>query len=190
MTDTINELDNEIDKGTRLHKSSPLFILLHVVIKSIIPLAFGVFTYGSSKYSNIMIIVAGIFIASFSVLQYWYYHYWIKDEKIEIKEGIFFKQNRKVPYSRIQNVNVSQNPLQRFFKVATLQLESASGGKPEAIMRVVDLEIVEAIKLKVKLANKSTTELKNKETTETELDKPLHELWLFTAYVSKKGYES
>jgi putative membrane protein len=153
MTDSINKEISADEVGTRLHKSSPLFILIHVVIKSIIPLAFGVFTYGASKYSNNLVIAATVFIASFALLQYWFYHYWIKDEKIEIKEGIFFKNNRKVPYTRIQNVNVSQNPLQRIFKVATLQLESASGGKPEAVMRVVDLEVVETIKRKVKMAN-------------------------------------
>ena len=58
-----------------------------------------------------------------------------------------------MPYTRIQNVNVSQNPLERFFKVATLQLESASGGKPEAVMRVVDLTVVEEIKRLVKNSN-------------------------------------
>lgn len=171
MSDSTNEIDIELDtelgEGTRLHKYSPLFILLHVILKSIIPLAFGVFTYGASKYTNTLIIAAAIFIISFSILQYWFYHYWIKGEKIEIKEGILFKQNRKVPYTRIQNVNVSQNPLQRILKVATLQLESASGGKPEAVMRVVALEVVETIKQKVRFANSSVNTKADKTDTQS-----------------------
>ncbi len=202
MTDASEAEMSSNDNGTRLHKSSPLFILIHVVIKSIIPLAFGVFTYGTSKYSNILVIAATVFIASFALLQYWFYHYWIKEEKIEIKEGIFFKNNRKVPYTRIQNVNVSQNPLQRIFKVATLQLESASGGKPEAVMRVVDLGVVERIKHKVKQANAlvsaSSVEtgdpgIENSDTDADAVvgDKPLHTMSTFEVIkygiISQKG---
>jgi len=178
MIDEVEEINTDDNKDTRLNKLSPLFILINVVIKSIIPLAFGVFTYGASKYSNSIVIGAGIFILAFSVLQYWYYRYWIKDEKIEIKEGILFKSNRKVPYTRIQNVNVSQNPLERILKVATLQLESASGGKPEAVMRVVDLDVVEEIKQKVKKSNGQNFETVNNEaeTREAKENKPLHEI--------------
>ncbi|MCF6287817.1 MAG: PH domain-containing protein [Proteobacteria bacterium] len=166
-----------LDKGHRLHKYSPLFILLHVIKRSIIPLVFGFFAYASSDKAKYMFLLAGILILVFSVLQYWFYHYWLTDEKIEIKEGILFKKNRKVPYTRIQNVNVEQNILQRFFKVATLQLESASGGKPEAVMRVVTLAVVETIKNKVKTANSAldTVKLNLDDAASTiDSDKPLH----------------
>ncbi len=145
------------NKGFRLHKYSPIFILIYVAIKSIVPIAFGL--YQSKKWGYGIYIFAGIgvFILVTSVLQYWFYHYWLTDERIEIKEGILFKKNRKIPYTRIQNVNVSQNPLERIFNVATLQLESASGGKPEAIMRVVSLDVVEHIKSLVKKASTNHT---------------------------------
>ena len=146
-------IHQENDKGTRLNKYSPLFIALYVIIKSIIPMAFGMYTYAKTDMSNWLFVGIAALIILFAVLQYWFYHYWLKDDKIEIKEGVLFKKNRKIPYTRIQNVNVSQNPLERFFKVATLQLESASGGKPEAVMRVVDLTVVEEIKLLVKNSN-------------------------------------
>jgi putative membrane protein len=145
--------DKHMDKGVRLHKSSPLFILLMVVWKSIIPLFFGGVYYDISSHTQSIMVVAFIVIPSVSLLQYWFYHYWIKEDKIEIKEGIFFKKNRKIPYVRIQNVNVSQSPLHRLFNVATLQLESASGGKPEAVMRVVTPDVVEEIKNRVRLAS-------------------------------------
>jgi putative membrane protein len=143
-------LENHI-KGTRLDKSSPFFLLINVIQKSIFPMVVGIYTY--AKYSNGMqstIIMVGTFLSLLSILQYWFYHYWIQEDTIEIKEGVVFKNHRKIPYSRIQNVNVLQNPLHRILKVATLQLESASGGKPEAVMRVVSLQTVEIIKEKVR----------------------------------------
>jgi len=147
MSITENSNNNE---SIRLHKFSPLFILIAAVKQAIIPLLVGSGYYRMSDNMEFFLTVLIIFGALFPVLTYWFYHYWIKDDFLEIKEGIFFKKNRKIPYTRIQNVNVSQGPLQRILKVATLQLESASGGKPEAIMRVVDLGVVEQIKLKVK----------------------------------------
>ncbi len=140
-------------QGERLHKYSPLFILIHVALKSIVPLAFGLFQSKKLDYGMYVFAGIGVFMLTISVLQYWFYHYWLSDERIEIKEGILFKKNRKIPYTRIQNVNVSQNPLERALNVATLQLESASGGKPEAIMRVVSLDVVEQIKSLVKKAS-------------------------------------
>ncbi len=178
--------------GTRLHKFSPLFIALYVVIKSIIPMVFGMYTYAKTDMSNWLFVGIAVFILLFAVLQYWFYHYWLEEEKIEIKEGILFKSNRKIPYTRIQNVNVSQNPLERFFKVATLQLESASGGKPEAVMRVVDLKVVEAIKLKVKNASDLKNPLNNLnieegDKTKQEVEHSDHLLQLTTKNVIKYG---
>ncbi len=157
----MSDSQNTSHKPKRLHRYSPLFILIHVALKSIIPLAFGL--YQSKKLDYGLYIFAGIgfFILIISVLQYWFYHYWLTDEKIEIKEGILFKKNRKIPYTRIQNVNVSQNPLERMLQVATLQLESASGGKPEAIMRVVGLDVVEQIKSLVKKASANHTNIQS-----------------------------
>jgi len=162
-------IQEESVKGTRLNKYSPLFIALYVIIKSIVPMAIGMYTYAKTDMSNWLFFGVAILIVLFAVLQYWFYHYLLKDEKIEIKEGILFKKNRKVPYTRIQNVNVSQNLLERYFKVATLQLESASGGKPEAVMRVVDLSVVETIKAKVKSASLAEVESPH-DNVESEVD--------------------
>ncbi len=178
-------------KGTRLHKYSPLFILIHVALKSIIPLVFGL--YQSKRWDYGLYIFAGIglFILVIAVLQYWFYHYWLTDDKIEIKEGILFKKNRKIPYTRIQNVNVSQNLLERALNVATLQLESASGGKPEAIMRVVGLDVVEQIKLLVKRASNNNANTQSNPTASEENDEntaqTTHLLELSTKEVIKYG---
>jgi len=181
------------EKGKRLDKTSPLFTLYEVVKKTIIPLIFGVLTYERSVKVQIIVISVVSFFSLFSILQYWFYHYWIKADKIEIKEGIFFKKNRKVPYTRIQNVNVLQNPLHRILKVATLQLESASGGKPEAVMRVVNLATVEKIKQAVKNssienhANNTQEEIEEKTQNEENLLKVPTKDVIRYGLISQKG---
>jgi len=178
-------------KAFRLHKYSPLFILIHVVLKSIIPIAIGLYQSDRWDYGLYIFAGIGVFMLVISVLQYWFYHYWLTDEKIEIKEGILFKKNRKIPYTRIQNVNVSQNPLERIFNVATLQLESASGGKPEAIMRVVGLDVVENIKALVKNASADNmsiqTDINNSTPDNEETAANTHLLELSTKDVIKYG---
>ncbi|VAW37729.1 hypothetical protein MNBD_GAMMA01-99 [hydrothermal vent metagenome] len=168
----------QTDKGSRLHKFSPIFTLIEVIKRTIIPLIFGVLTYEKSVKIQITVIAVVSFLSLFSILQYWFYHYRIKDDEIEIKEGIFFKKNRKVPYTRIQNVNMLQNPLHRLLNVATLQLESASGGKPEAVMRVVTLDVAEEIKQKVKyaIADKVIDKIVEKDDSEVIANQPLHQL--------------
>ncbi len=57
-----------------------------------------------------------------------------------MKTGVFFKSLRQVPYERIQNITTERNLLHRLLNVTTLQLESASGQKPEALIRVISTE--------------------------------------------------
>ncbi|HFC30002.1 MAG TPA: hypothetical protein ENJ44_03045, partial [Oceanospirillales bacterium] len=171
----MNTINRGNQGGKRLNKYSPLFILIAAIKQSIIPLLLGGSYYKMSNNMEHFVTAIIILGALFPILTYWFYHYWIKDDVLEIKEGIFFKKNRKIPYTRIQNVNVSQGPLQRLLKVATLQLESASGGRPEAIMRVVNLDVVEVIKEKVKLASshKPTVNIEENITTTGASQKPL-----------------
>ena len=170
---------NDTEEGRRLHKSSPLFILIAAVKQLIIPLFFGGVYYKTSDNATYLIVGATLFVGLLPMLKYWFYHYWLTDDKIEIKEGLFFKKNRKIPYTRIQNVNVSQNILQRIMQVATLQLESASGGKPEAVMRVVTLDVVEEIKARVKASGSASplsSVTADREAPEAKKNTPLLEL--------------
>jgi putative membrane protein len=69
-----------------------------------------------------------------------------------VAEGLIFRKHRSIPYARIQNINTRQNPVHRLLAVATVQLESASGGKPEAVLRVIDLATVARLREKVQAA--------------------------------------
>ena len=175
----------ENTNGIRLHKLSPLFILFNGIKQAIIPLLLGGSYYRMSNNMEHFVTAFIILGALLPILSYWFYHYWINTDALVVKEGIFFKKNRKIPYKRIQNVNVLQGPLQRILKVATLQLESASGGKPEAVLRVVDLTVVETIKHKVKQATLVANENTQSKQTTAEPAEPL--LRLSTNEVIKIG---
>lgn len=59
-------------------------------------------------------------------------------EEIVIREGLFMQELRHVPFTRIQSVSERRGLMHRIFGVTELVLESGSGGRPEAVMRVLD----------------------------------------------------
>jgi putative membrane protein len=63
--------------------------------------------------------------------------YEILGEELLVREGLFVRETRHVPFARIQAVNERQGPLHRLLGVTELVLESGSAGKPEAVMRVL-----------------------------------------------------
>ena len=69
--------ENKIEKSHRLHKYSPLFILIHMAIKSIIPIIFGLYQSERWNYGVYVFAAIGVLITLVAVLQYWFYHYWL-----------------------------------------------------------------------------------------------------------------
>ena len=84
-----------------------------------------------------------------SVAKYLSFRYWLGPEEMVIREGILRRNERHIPYARIQNIDLIQNPLHRLFKVAVVRLETASGGKPEAVISVLTLPVIDDMRARV-----------------------------------------
>ena len=128
----------------RLHPLSWLFVLLAQLRQFIVPLVALLFFGQRDEYALWPLIGVGV-LALASVWQYFTYRYRIEDDSIVIRSGLLHRQLRQVPFARIHNVALHQNPLHRMFDVAEVRLESAGGDKPEAQMRV--LRMVDALAL-------------------------------------------
>lgn len=131
----MNKSDLKTD-GYRLARISPIFLFIEVAKKSIFPLLFTYLGTSGGLQDRIFIGIA-VFASLLSIIQYWFFHYWLEEDRLVVKSGIFFKSLRQVPYERIQNITIERGVLHRLFNVTTLQLESASGQKPEALIRVI-----------------------------------------------------
>lgn len=77
-----------------------------------------------------------------AVVRFFTFSYRLDDEDMVIREGLLTKQVRSVPYSRIQNVDLVQSLIHRWMGVAVVRLETASGGKPEAVIHVLTLQAI------------------------------------------------
>jgi len=54
--------------------------------------------------------------------------YCIDDEGVKMKGGAVWKKHVTVPYSKITNVDVTQGPMQRYFNVGTIHIQTAGAG--------------------------------------------------------------
>ncbi|REN10138.1 hypothetical protein DSI35_11260, partial [Mycobacterium tuberculosis] len=120
----------------RLHPWSWLFVLLMQLRQGLVPLialvVFGQRGDRDELWLSLGPVIAVVVLVAYSVLQYLTYRYRIGTTAITVRSGVFARNRREIPFARIHNVVVHQNPLHRLFGVAELKLESAGGNRPEA----------------------------------------------------------
>jgi putative membrane protein len=138
------------DLGTeqRLHPSSVIFGVGSAAGRLLLP---GLVVLFASRGSNYEIWLMLLFIPAVlgSLVRYFSFRYRLGDEEMVVREGILTRNERHIPYARIQNIDLVQNPVHRWLNVAVARLETASGGKPEAVIRVLSLDAVQEMRRRV-----------------------------------------
>jgi len=106
--------------------------LFPIVIILILSLFFSISTGKSNTRSIIYLIlypgVIILFVFGLPLLQRLTFHYSIEDKFLILKQGIFSKQQRHIPYGVIQNLFIKQDLFDRIFGLASLTIENASQG--------------------------------------------------------------
>lgn len=93
----------------------------------------------TTSFSDRAWLVAAVFIGIL-VLNWWHLRFtrWDLTQKaVLLRQGMWDKETKVIPFNRIQNVKLIQNPLHRVFGVARVELESAGSRKPEAVLNVL-----------------------------------------------------
>jgi putative membrane protein len=65
------------------------------------------------------------------------FEYRLTDDTLDIESGVFSRRTREIPLRRVQNVDTSQNALQRALGIAAVTVETAGGSDVEAELRYV-----------------------------------------------------
>ena len=100
--------------------------------------------------------VAAIMLIAWGILRSRTFRYELLERELLVREGLFVRETRRVPFARVQAVNERQGPLHRLLGVTELVLESGAAGKPEAVMRV--LGVAEAARIAGMLRSVSTAD--------------------------------
>lgn len=72
-----------------------------------------------------------------------------QERELVIRSGLIFRNERHLPYARIQNVDAVQNPLHRLVNVVEVRLETGGGKEEEARLSVLSLAAFEEMKMHV-----------------------------------------
>jgi putative membrane protein len=134
--------------GLRLHPLSVLFGLGRAAKGLLLPGLLVLFASRGSSY-EIWAMVLFLPAAVAALVRYWTYRYRFEPEELVIREGILTRTERHIPYDRIQNIDLVQNPLHRLLRVALVRVETASGSRPEAEIRVLSLRAVREMRARV-----------------------------------------
>lgn len=137
--------DGEFVPDKRLHPLSWLFVLLTFIRQFIVPLIavviFGARDDGSSW--------AALFVIPLAIGAVWrqlLFRYGFGPRGLVIREGLFFRNLRQIEYERIENVDTQRGILHRLLNVAEVRIESSTGGKPEALIQVLDDAAVQELR--------------------------------------------
>jgi putative membrane protein len=138
MDTTPSETAAPVTLTGRLHPFSWLFILMTQLRTVALPLL-ALLLFGTGTGWELWGAAGAGVLALYSVVYSFGFRYELGASEIVVREGIFFRTERHVPYERIQNVVQKRNLLHRAFGVCELRLESAGTGKSEARMSVIKL---------------------------------------------------
>ncbi|MFB6175264.1 MAG: PH domain-containing protein [Candidatus Nanohalobium sp.] len=95
-----------------------------------------------------------------------HYDYFFDGDSLRITHGVLRRNERDIPYRRIQNVNIKRNIVHRALKVAKVDFETAGGSEVEASLKYVSEDQARDIQDRVRRFKKSGSEEKDGEREE------------------------
>lgn len=123
----------------RLHPFSWLFVLINRLRPLLLPVLLLLFL-GRGERWELFGVLGAVALSLYSLIYSFSFRYRIDRDSLIVREGIFNRTERHVPFARIQNIVQHRNLLHRLFAVTELRLESAGGARPEAVMSVITAE--------------------------------------------------
>jgi putative membrane protein len=134
----------------RFHPLTVLFALGGELRTFLVPLIFATVTAqsrGTGPQSWFLIfLIPGLVMAAG---RYWFSTYRYDETELVVRTGIFFKNERHIPYTRIQSVDAVQNVMHRFLGVVDVKVQTGTGGEAEATLSVLPLAALDEMRARV-----------------------------------------
>jgi putative membrane protein len=129
----------------RLHPTSFLFLFARSIRPGVLPLVALVFFGREVKAWELWVALPVLFAVVMAVLRARVFRYGVGQGELVLREGLLDRTLRHIPIARIQHIAQRRQLPHRLLGVTELRLESASGGKPEAVMKVLGLKQAQAL---------------------------------------------
>ncbi|MCC3686444.1 PH domain-containing protein [Bacillus cereus] len=140
-------------------RQHPITMLLELKITDFIPLIIFMFSLNGKFPFWYLIPAAFGLLTVFLAFEKWYYTtYWVENNVLHVKQGLFVKKESYLNKERVQTINTSSNVLYQMLGLKKIQIETAGGGD-EAEVSLAGITVEEATEL-IAMLNESASELK------------------------------
>jgi putative membrane protein len=142
----------KMSERKRLHPISIFFHVIKILKDALLPFAFILFSsLLQGRFGNLIWLFIGIpavlgLSIGGGVLSWLRYRYVVEEGVLKVERGILFRKKQYIAQSRIQTIDVVEGLFQRLFGVVKLQVQTAGGQKPEAIMSAVSREAADELR--------------------------------------------
>jgi len=119
--------------------------------------------------------------------RYFTFRYRYEPHEMVIRTGFIFRNERHIPYARIQNLDGVQNVLHRLLGVVTVRVETGGGQEPEATMSVLPVAAFEEMRRRVFLGKEEAGEIAVSAPERALLQLPPREL-LLCGLIENRGF--
>lgn len=135
----------------RLHPWSVLFLLAAQLRQFAVPVLIALVLGSRSREAAWQIYALPVLIpyALFVIIRYLTFNYSFDAGELVIRSGLFFKNERHVPYSRIQNLDAVQTAVHRLCGVVDVRVDTGSGAEADATLSVVSWAAYEEMRRRV-----------------------------------------
>ena len=125
-----------------------MFIAAGTIRAMILPAVGTIFASGGFllAYLHFLSLIFIVPALVFAFVRQRVYNYRFTESELVVRDGLLMKNVRHISYERIHNVALVRNPIHRLLGVATARIETAAGGKPEALLRVLSLEAADELR--------------------------------------------
>jgi len=123
--------------------------LYKVLLRQLFPFLL-LFLFGggsTNKKDFLMYFIIGASILGFiySVISFFKYYFYLRDDKLIVQKGVFKKTKLEIPFDRIQSINHEQNLIHRVFNVVKLNMDTAGSAGSELQINALDHRLASAI---------------------------------------------
>lgn len=120
-------------------RQHPITILLGIRVASLLPFILLVLFRSDGEvepwYLFHLVLLALLFImAIFSAIKWYFKVYWVENNILHIKHGVFVKKESYLNKERVQNVSTSSNIIYQILGLTKLNIEVAGGGSEPEVM--------------------------------------------------------
>lgn len=109
-----------------------------------------IYFFSSPDYSSLFFILfsaaISLIVLVSSIASYFRFSFYIKENKLHIKKGVFRRSHLNVPLERIQAINLEDNILHRLFQTVKVEVTTAGSSEKEFSIRSIDKETATALK--------------------------------------------